>query len=117
MWDEMLASRGACNVASCVMYFLNKQVAESIHKVAFYSDNRGGKIETNLQLACICTQFTQQGYERIQHNYLEKGYTQNENDSIHATIENEKKHRISVCTTAVLLIGKVCTKINSTVSC
>ena len=92
MWNEMLASRGACEVASCVMYFLNKQVAESIDKVAFYSDNCGGqnrnKFIASMYMYVVYTTM----FESIQHNYLENGRTQNENDSIHATIENEKKH-------------------------
>jgi len=86
MWDETAASRGPCDIASCVYRYLKDCANKGITEVALYSDNCSGQNRNRFLVTVYMYELTTTNLQTIRHNYLQKGHTQNENDSIHATI-------------------------------
>lgn len=90
MWDESQAKRGANEVATCLYIFLKNMVAKGVKEFSFYSDNCGGQNRNRFLFSMWeYAAFTLK--IKITHTFLEKGHTQNEGDSMHASIENAKK--------------------------
>lgn len=90
MWDESQAKRGANEIATCLFMFLKIMVAKGVKEFSFYSDNCGGQNRNRFLFSMWeYASFTLK--IEITHRFLEKGHTQNEGDSMHATIENAKK--------------------------
>ncbi|KAL4719252.1 hypothetical protein ACJJTC_018955 [Scirpophaga incertulas] len=92
MWDEQIAKRGANEVASCLYDFFSKLVSKGISEVNLWSDNCGGQNRNRIVyymylLAANIFKI------KICHRFLEKGYTQNEGDSVHALIEKTARGR------------------------
>jgi len=100
MWDETTAARGSCEISSCVMDYLKKCSEEGKERMSLYSDNCGGQNRNRYVVVMYSYIVQSTAISNITHTFLEKGHTQNENDSIHAVIENEKKHTEFVYTPA-----------------
>lgn len=43
VWDESVASRGANEVSSCLLNFIQEQVETGVTELRFWSDNCGGQ--------------------------------------------------------------------------
>ena len=43
MWDETVARRGACEIASCIYSYVNDCTSKGITEVALYSDSCSGQ--------------------------------------------------------------------------
>ena len=91
MWDETSARRGACDIGSCVMHYLINCSDQGKERVSLYSDNCGGQNRNRYVVVMYSYIVQSTTLRNVTHTFLEKGHTQNENDSIHAVIENEKK--------------------------
>lgn len=94
LWHEGIAKRGANEIGSCLYKYLLSEECKS-GDIIFYSDNCAGqnknKFIFTLYLFCV------QNIEKIKtitHKFLIKGHTQNEGDSMHATIEREKNRML-----------------------
>ncbi|CAG9760447.1 unnamed protein product [Ceutorhynchus assimilis] len=70
VWNESIARRGPNEISSCLLNFIKKQTGNGVKKLYF--------IRTTVEV-------------QILHRFLERGHTQNEGDSMHATIESAKK--------------------------
>ena len=66
--------------------------------MVFYSDNCGGQNKNTSFVSMLWYALQKFNFTSVEHKFLEKGHTQNENDSIHAAIENASR-KISVYTT------------------
>lgn len=93
MWHETIAQRGANEIGSCLLRFIEEMVNCGKKSFVFYSDNCAGQNKNrylfNLYRYCL-KKFNLQS---IIHRFLEKGHTQNEGDSMHALIERCKKNK------------------------
>ena len=98
IWNETISGRGSCEVASSLYWFLKDQSSKGKRKFVFFSDNCCGQNKNRYVLSMYWYCMNVFKLERITHKFLEKGHTQNENDSIHATIERASKN-ISIYTT------------------
>jgi len=90
IWNESDAKRGANEIATCLYMFLKQKKDDGIQEFSFYSDNCGGQNRNRFVFAM----WEYAAYKlkiKITHRFLEKGHTQNEGDSMHATIEKTKK--------------------------
>ena len=96
IWNESIACKGACEIASCVYSFI-KTMSESGKKI--FSDNCSAQNKNRFYVAMLWYAIQKFNLTCIQHKYLEKGHTQNENDSIHATVEASSRH-VSVYSTS-----------------
>lgn len=75
VWDESLASRGAQEIGSCLMYYFKHSVKTK--KVIMYSDGCGGQ-NRNIKMALICHYVVQSQeftIEEIQHKFLVSGHS------------------------------------------
>jgi hypothetical protein len=99
VWNESIASRGACEIASCLFHFIKQKSEEGKKKFIFYSDNCAAQNKNKFYIGMLWYCLKKFNLKSITHKYLEKGHTQNEGDSIHATIENASKN-ISVYSTS-----------------
>ena len=92
MWDETIAKRRSCDIGSCLLKYLKYQIGKGKTDVCLYSDNCGGQ-NRNKFIVTLYVYITSinPGLTSVKHSFLEKGHTQNENDSIHSTIEGERK--------------------------
>lgn len=91
MWYESVAKRGSNDISSC-MYKYNKSLGAVDH-IIYYSDSCSGQ-NRNLPFSCMCLYSVQNmPINTITHTYFERGHSQMEGDSVHATIEKAtKKH-------------------------
>ena len=85
MWNESYAGRGSNEINSCLFHYLklnsNKQF------VCTFSDNCAGQNKSRNTVVTFLKALAETKIEAIEHYYLEKGHTQNENDSVHSPIE------------------------------
>ena len=99
VWDETVASRGASEIASCIYHFIKTMSSKpnSKKKFVFYSDNCFSQNKNRYYTTMLWFAMQKFDLESIHHKYLEKGHSQNENDSIHASVERASRF-ISVYT-------------------
>ncbi|MEW8545667.1 MAG: hypothetical protein AB2693_19270 [Candidatus Thiodiazotropha sp.] len=99
VWNEAIAQRGGCEIASCVYSFLKTKHESGKKQVVLYSDNCSGQNKNKYYTTMLWYALNKFSLTSIEQKYLEKGHTQNQNDSIHATIECCSKP-LSIYTTA-----------------
>ena len=92
MWHEGIAGRGVNEICSCVYQFLLCKAVEGVKVVTIYCDNCGAQNKNRPFLAMLKHVVNTTRIDKITISYLEKGHTQNENDSVHAAIESSKRH-------------------------
>jgi hypothetical protein len=83
MWDQTKARRGASEIGSCLLDHLKRQAEKGKTAVAIYADNCGGQNKNRYILALMAYVVQTTPIEKIALCFLEKGHTQNENDSVH----------------------------------
>jgi len=93
MWTETEGNRGSNEIGTCLFKFIELLKDRGVEEFTFYSDNCGGQnrnryIYSMWEYAASIYKVT------IIHRFFEKGHTQNEGDSMHATIECAKKGKI-----------------------
>lgn len=90
MWDESDGKSGSNEISTCILKFIKIKKENGIKELSFYSDNCAGQNRNRF----IYSMWEYAAYSlkvNIMHTFLEKGHTQNEGDSMHATIECAKK--------------------------
>lgn len=93
MWPENIAKRGANEVASCLLDFIQLKVADGAQNFRFWSDNCTGQNRNRVVYSLYmhaCKKFNID----ITHRFLESGHTQQEADSVHALVERSSKGKI-----------------------
>lgn len=96
MWDESDGKRGSNEISTCILKFIKLKKLSGIKEFSFYSDNCAGQNRNRF----IYSMWEYAAYTlkvNIIHTFLEKGHTQNEGDSMHATIECAKKKQNYLC--------------------
>jgi hypothetical protein len=106
LWDESQGGLEATNFATMVVQFLTSYIEShrEIETIFIYTDGCGYQ-NRNSTLANALLLFSTSFNVTVSHNYLEKGHTQMEVDSVHSVIERKLKNReiylptdyISVC--------------------
>ena len=93
LWIECVANRGSCEIGLCVLKFLETVSADGVKSVTLYSDNCGGQNRNRFFLCMLWYALTAFSFETVEHKFLERGHTQNENDSMHSAIETALRKR------------------------
>ena len=91
LWNESVANRGSNEIASCVLKFLETIFSNGIKSVALYSDNCSGQNRNRYFLCMLWYAMKRFAFTRIEHKFLERGHTFNDNDWMHSTIETALK--------------------------
>lgn len=90
VWNESIAKRGACEIATCMYKYLESQ--QNKKHVILYSDSCGGQNKNRYFLTMLWYAKRKFSFQKIEHKFLERGHTQNENDSVHAAVEFNSRH-------------------------
>ncbi|KAL4718649.1 hypothetical protein ACJJTC_012105 [Scirpophaga incertulas] len=92
VWNEQIAMKGSNEVASCIYDIMKLKRSEGCDDFRFWSDNCTGQ-NRNRIVFFMYLYAAKELNINIKHTFLEKGHTQNEGDSIHATIERAAKYK------------------------
>lgn len=92
-WNESIAKRGVNEIGSCIQIFLQEN-CQTQQPVVFYSDNAAGQNKNKAIASLYLFAVQTLSIPRITHKYLVSGHSQNEGDSMHATIERQKKRSL-----------------------
>ena len=98
IWNESISSRGAYEISSCVYDFIYQHYSQGKENFTFFSDNCSAQNKNKYIVTMYWYCLNRFSLSSINHYYLEKGHTQNKNDSIHSTIESASKN-VKVYTT------------------
>lgn len=94
MWCESDGKRGSNEIGTCLLKFIKfMKENHGISEFSFYSDNCAGQ-NRNRYIYSMWEYAAFIHKVNIRHTFLEKGHTQNEGESVHATIECAKKGTI-----------------------
>lgn len=91
-WNESLANRGVNEIASCVYMYLNEHCQGK--PAIMYSDNAAGQNKNKAMASMYMHTVMELNIPYITHKYLIVGHTQNEGDSMHATIERQRNRAL-----------------------
>lgn len=96
-WHEGEGKRGVEEIASCVLMFIEKTVANKNTEfdLVFFSDNCCGQQKNTFMISAYyyaIMKFPQ--IKSLTHKYLITGHTQNEGDSVHSVIEKQIKRTL-----------------------
>lgn len=86
LWDESVEKRGANEVSSCLLNFIQTNVEQGTKEFRFWSDNCAGQ-NCNRFVYSLYIYAAKKFNIYITHRFLQKGHTQNEGDSIHSVIK------------------------------
>lgn len=98
IWHEAISGRGACEIASCVYSYINIMSQKGKKNFIFYSDNCCAQNKNRYYVTMLWYCLQKFHPSSITHKYLEKGHTQNENDSVHSAVESASRN-VSIYTT------------------
>ena len=92
MWPENEGRRGSNEVASCLFKYMDEQSKQGIKQITMFSDNCAG--QNRNRFVAFALNFARKHFklDKITHIFLEKGHTETENDSVHATIEKKVRN-------------------------
>nr|XP_026497999.1 uncharacterized protein LOC113402096 isoform X2 [Vanessa tameamea] len=92
LWNEQIAMKGSNEIASCIYDIIKLKTKEGCDDFRFWSDNCTGQNRNRIMFFMYLYAAKQLSID-IKHTFLEKGHTQNEGDSIHATIEKASRYK------------------------
>lgn len=100
-WDETEGKRGAVEIGSCVLKYINKlleKTSSTDQDIVFYSDNCCGQQKNKYVLSAYSYAVnTFPKLRSISHKYLIRGHSQNEGDNVHSVIEKQVRRHIKAC--------------------
>ncbi|XP_047513909.1 uncharacterized protein LOC125055490 [Pieris napi] len=98
-WDETEAKRGANEIGSCVLAYIELILAKSDPNndvdIIFYSDNCCGQQKNKYLLSVYAYAVNNMlRVNSITHKFLIRGHSQNEGDNVHSVIEKQIKRHL-----------------------
>ena len=91
LWDECNGNRGANEIGSCVLSYIESVNDTDCKDIIFWSDNCAGQNKNKFMIALYLYAVQKYNIDTITHKFLIKGHTQNEGDSAHSVIERQIK--------------------------
>ncbi|GFN76018.1 hypothetical protein PoB_000252400 [Plakobranchus ocellatus] len=91
MWPESEGRRGPNEVASCLFDYMKERSLHCVKEIHMFSNNCGGQDRNRYVAFALWFARNHLSLSKITHTFLEKGHTETENGSIHATIERATK--------------------------
>lgn len=112
IWDESMGKRGSCEIASCLMHYIEKNIGPEVKTLHIFSDNCSGQNKNvNLVLTCLSyihsTQFT-----TIEHTFMVSGHSYLPCDRDFGNIEQYLKKREIFTSIHYAKLIKICRKNN-----
>nr|XP_022903935.1 uncharacterized protein LOC111416199 [Onthophagus taurus]XP_022910560.1 uncharacterized protein LOC111421623 [Onthophagus taurus] len=91
LWSEVDGQRGSCEIGTALLKWF-KTLPDTVKEVSLFSDTCGGQNRNKYIAALLLFVVNQLPIEIITHNFLEKGHSHMEADSMHSAIESAKKY-------------------------
>jgi len=76
MWNESYAGRGSNEINSCLFQYLKLNSGKQF--ICTFSDNCAGQNKSKYTVVTFLKALAETNIDAIEHYYLEKGHTQNE---------------------------------------
>lgn len=93
LWHYQIAKRGANDVGSCILNFIENECKRGIKNFIFYSDGCAGQNKNRIIFSMYL--YAAKKFDiNITHRYFETGHSQSEADSMHSCIERAKRNQI-----------------------
>ena len=93
MWDETEAKRGAKEICSSILAFLNATDATQVTRVKTFSDSCGGQNRNKAIICFFMWLCDTRGFDSWDHTYMESGHSYLPNDRDFSVIEKKAKGR------------------------
>lgn len=93
LWPQNVGKRGANEVGSCLLEFIEKKALRGAQDIRLWSDNCNGQNRNRVVYSLYMYASKKYNID-ITHRFLESGHTQQEADSVHALIERSAKGKI-----------------------
>ncbi|XP_071480957.1 uncharacterized protein [Diadema antillarum] len=90
VWHETTAKRGACEIGSCLLKFMQSLDPDTTH-ISFFSDCCGGQNRNRIIACTLLYAVLHTNVAIIDHKFLISGHTQMECDAMHSCIERNKR--------------------------
>lgn len=90
-WTEINGKRGSLEIGTCLYRYL-KQLPKGVTEVSLFSDTCGGQNRNQNVAAMLMYMVQNTQLNIIEQKFLEPGHSMMECDSMHSTIEAQKKH-------------------------
>ena len=94
MWPEFEARRGASEVATCLAKFIEEKSNGGCKDLTLFSDNCPGQNRNRFVAFMLNETNKTLHMDKLCLTFLQKGHTENENDSVHSVIERATKHAV-----------------------
>lgn len=94
IWNESVGNRGAIEIGSCILKFIEKFIPNEKTGLTFYSDNCNGQNKNRYIYSVYMYIVMFLNISEITHKFLTTGHTQMPVDSMHSRIENQKKRAL-----------------------
>ena len=91
VWDECNENRGANEIGSCVLHYIENLTNTPCKDIIFWSDNCAGQNKNKFMIALYLYAVQKYYLDSIAHKFLIKEHTQNEGDSAHSLVERQIK--------------------------
>lgn len=90
-WTELNGQRGSCEIGTALLHWI-KEIPKNVTEISLFSDTCGGQNRNQYVAALFLFVVQNFHLDVIQHNFLEKGHSYMEVDSMHSAIERAKKN-------------------------
>lgn len=75
LWNETEGKRGSCEIASCLMDYIDTKLPDTVTRLMLFSDNCGGQ-NKNINLALTLLRYIHAGrFTNIEHTFMEPGHS------------------------------------------
>ncbi|KAJ8936756.1 hypothetical protein NQ314_012176 [Rhamnusium bicolor] len=92
IWDETLGLRGGNEISSCIIKWALQNLNEKVEELTIWSDNCSGQNRNKMIIPAYMWLLNEiPTLKVINHQYLLKGHTHMEVDTVHAIIERKRK--------------------------
>ena len=91
-WTEDQGGKGPDEIGTCLKDFISEKVAEGYTSVIALSDATGSQNRSYILVAAFLDIIRTTGLTEINHIFFETGHSQNEEDSIHSSIERASRN-------------------------
>lgn len=95
VWSENIASRGADEIASCLVHYIKKYLPKETKRLKMYTDACGGQnrnIKLTLLVKKILLTHFCDNINIIEHKFFVSGHSRNSCDRCFGIIENQRKY-------------------------
>ena len=90
IWTEAISARGAKQITSCMLHFIDEQVGKGVKEIHLVSQT--ALVRTGMATIIWQAMNKRSFPQEIEHCFLERGHTENENDSVHSVISRAAKN-------------------------